>query len=81
MPPLPKKKSTDVQWNEIDELREKQLFAAVDKKQDEENEASRGIASNRWFERYNAARVAFEEGRERKLINLEKSLGIVWKET
>jgi len=24
-----KKKSTDVQWNEIDELREQQLFAAV----------------------------------------------------
>jgi len=75
--PLPKKKSTEVRWNEIDELREDQLFATVEKKQDEENQASTGMASCRWFERFNAAMVAFEEGRERKLINLEKSLGIV----
>jgi len=79
MPLLPKKRSDEVQWNEIDELREDQLYEAVGRKQDEENLASTGMASCRWFERFNAAMVAVVKGSERKVINLEKSLGIVWK--
>jgi uncharacterized protein YodC (DUF2158 family) len=46
-----------------------------------EDRASTGLSACRWFERFNAAMVGFEEGRPRKVINLEKSQGIVWNET
>jgi hypothetical protein len=53
MPRLPKKRSDEIQWNEIDELREEQLFAAVRKKQDEEDQASTGLNTTcRWYERF-----------------------------
>jgi hypothetical protein len=69
------KDTSEIQWDEMGKEREDGLLEAVDK-------ASLGnglsMRDFRWFDRYENAVVAFEEGRPRKLINLEKSLGIVW---
>ena len=68
----------------IDEVREKHLSMAVCQKEDEEREAARSIkgltSAAKWLGRYDSAIIAFEEGNPRKLMNLEKVLGITWKE-
>jgi hypothetical protein len=69
------KNTSEILWDEMGKEREDGLLEAVDK-------ASLGnglsMRDFRWLARYENAVVAFEEGRPRKLINLEKSLGIVW---
>lgn len=67
-------------YSHIDEDRDNQLFAAVQKRQDEDDQASKTISEHLWFTKYDEAMVEFEEGHPEKLINLEKELGIVWKE-
>ena len=64
-----------VRWNEIDESRDNQLMDAVD------NMAlgnGLGKYDYKWLSRYEAAICAYEKGKDKKLIDLEKDLGIAW---
>jgi len=68
----------------IDEDRDNQLYEAVCQKEDKERSFYRTVeelsAPLKWRDLYEEAVVAFEDGHPQKLINLEKSLGIAWKE-
>ncbi len=75
MPPVSWKPKTKLEWNEIDKSRDDQLGVVVDRAS---LGGGRGLRDLRWFDIYEDALIAFEDGRPKKLINLEKSLGIVW---